>query len=145
MPWIVTGIVAVLLIAGLGYLYAIREAPPTTVREVADRAVEAVRRYDVLAGGRLLCDPLTEEQQRRLEALVQTGRERADTTDPELDIVISAVRGVTEGSFQVRVTSPEPGLVGVLGAATVVVADRDGRSCIAGLAGEDYQGGLDPY
>lgn len=145
MPWIVTGILAVLLFAGIGYLYAVREAPPGTVREVADRAVEAVRRYDVRAGGRLLCDPLTDEQQLRLEALVQTGRERADTPDPELDIAISDIRGVTEGSFRVRVTSPEPGLVGVLGAATVLVTEDGGRSCIAGLEAEDYQGGLDPH
>ncbi len=145
MPWIVTGVVAVLLFAGLGYLYSIQGAPPSTVREVADRAADAVSRYDVRAGGQLLCTPLTEEQRLRLEALVQTGRERADTPAPELDIVISDVRGSAAGSFRVRVTSPEPGLVGVLGAATVLVADQDGRSCIAGLEREDYQGGLDPH
>jgi len=145
MPWIVTGIVAVVLLGGLGSLYVIREGDPTSVQEVADRAVDAVRRYDVRAGGQLLCTPLTEEQRLRLEALVQSGRERADTPEPELDIVISEVRGSAAGSFRVRVASPEPGLVGVLGEATVLVADRDGRSCITGLEGEDYQGGLDPH
>lgn len=145
MPWIVTGTVALVLFAGLGYLLAVREGPAETVQAVADQAVKAVQAYDVRAGGKLLCDPLTDEQRSRLEALVKTGKERADSLDPELDIVISAVRGEQEGSFKVRVTSPEPGLVGVLGAATVIVAREDGRSCIAGLGGEDYQGGLDPH
>jgi len=145
MPWIVTGMVAVVLFAGLGYLLAVREAPADTVQKVADQAVNAVQRYDVRAGGKLLCDPLTDEQRSRLEALVKTGKERADNPDPELDIVISEVMGETEGSFKVRVTSPEPGLVGVLGAATVIVASTDGRSCISRLEGEDYQGGLDPH
>ncbi len=144
-PWVVTAVLAVVLFGGLGYLYAIREEGPGSVQEVADRAVEAVSRYDVRAGGRLLCDPLTEEQRLRLEALVQTGRERADDPDPELDIVISDVRGSATGSFRVRVTSPLPGLVGIFGSATVLVAERDGRSCVAGLADEDYQGGLDPH
>lgn len=145
MPWIVTGLVALVLFGGLGYLYVLRGSSAETVREVADQAAEAVQRFDVRAGGELLCDPLTEEQRGRLEALVQTGKERADTEDPRLDIVISAVRGEAEGSFKVRVTSPEPGLVGVLGAATVLVANEDGRACISGLEGEDYQGGLDPH
>lgn len=144
-PWIVTGVVAVLLFAGLGYLLAVREDPAGSVQQVADQAVRAVQRYDVRAGGKLLCDPLTDEQRSRLEELVKTGKERADTEDPELTIEVSDVRGEREGSFRVRVTSPEPGLVGVLGAATVIVADRDGRSCISGLEGEDYQGGLDPH
>lgn len=144
MPWIVTGLVALVLFGGLGYLYAIREAPATSVQTIADRAVAAVQRYDVRAGGALLCDPLTAEQRSGLEALVKAGKERADTPDPELTIVVSDVRGDTEGSFKVRVTSPEPGLVGVLGAATVIVESRDGRSCIAGLEDEDYQGGLEP-
>lgn len=145
MPWIVTGVVAVLLFAGLGYLLAVREAPAGSVQEVADQAVRAAQRLDVRAGGKLLCDPLNEEQRARLEALVRTGTERADVPDPELTIVISDVRGERSGSFRVRVTSPEPGLIGVLGQATVIVADKDGRSCVDGLTGEDYQGGLDPY
>lgn len=145
MPWIVTGVVAVVLFAGLGYLYLLRGPTAETVREVADQAAEAVQRYDVRAGGELLCDPLTAEQRERLVALVQRGKERADTEDPRLDIVVSDVRGESEGSFTVRVTSPEPGLVGVLGAATVLVANEDGRACISGLEGEDYQGGLDPH
>lgn len=144
-PWVVTGIVALVLFGGLGYLLAIREAPATTVKELADRAVVAVRQFDIRAGGQLLCDPLTAEQRGRLEDLLKAGKERADTPDPRLDIVISDVRGEGEGSFRVRVTSPEPGLVGVVGSATVLVARRDGRACISGLADEDYQGGLEPH
>lgn len=144
MPWIVTGVVALVLVVGLGYLLAARAGQADTVQQVADQAVRAVQRYDVRAGGTLLCDPLTDEQRARLEALVQAGKERADDPDPELDIAVSNVRGDRSGSFQVRVTSPEPGLIGVAGAATVIVVVKDGRSCIAGLEGEDYQGGLDP-
>lgn len=145
MTWVVTGLVAVALFGALGYLLAVRVPAAGSVREVADQAAEAVQRYDVRAGGDLLCTPLTEEQRARLEALVQRGKERADTPDPRLEITVSDVRGTTAGQFRVRVTSPEPGLVGVLGAATVLVEERDGRSCIAGLEDEDYQGGLEPH
>lgn len=145
MTWIVTGLVAVGLFGALGYLLAVRVPAAGSVRQVADQAAAAVQAYDVRAGGELLCAPLTDEQRARLEALVQRGKERADNPDPRLDIEISDVQGTTSGQFTVRVTSPEPGLVGVLGAATVLVEERDGRSCIAGLEAEDYQGGLDPH
>lgn len=145
MPWIVTGIVAVVLFAGLGYLLAVREPPPESVRQIADRAALAAERFDVRAGGLLLCDPLTEEQRERLENLVTAGKERADDPDPRLAIEISDVRGEGEGSFRVRVTSPEPGLIGIVGEATVIVASQGGRSCIERLEDEDFQGGLDPY
>lgn len=105
----------------------------TSVREVADQAVVAAEELDVDAGIDLLCTAPTDEQRRELDDLIAEGREETGSDEPDIDYDVSEVEGDATGSFRLVATSDDPALEGKELDTVVLVEERDGRSCIAGI------------
>lgn len=133
LPWaIVGGAAALVLIAGLiAFAVAASGGTPTSVDEVADRAVSAAEDLDVSAGIDLLCDPPAAESRELLDALIADAQDRTGSDTPEVTIDVHDVDGDASGSFTAVITSAEDEFSGVEREVIVFVEDRDGRSCIA--------------
>jgi len=133
LGWIIAGaIVIVLALAGgVTAIVLASGGDPTSVQEVADKAVDAAEDLDVDAGIDLLCDAPSKEDREGLESLIDEAQDDADTDDPDVDYEVSHVKGDAEGSFEVRITSSEKDLAGKELAFRVVVEKDGDRSCIA--------------
>lgn len=108
------------------------EAPPTTVKAVADRAVAAARSLDVEAGARLLCTvPSQQEVSTLKEDYLDPVSKALDGRVPSVSYEISeVVDNGGAGSFVVTMSTSEPELAGSAARLTITVESRDGRSCI---------------
>ena len=132
LGFIVAGAVLLLLVAGGGTVLALTSGgDPTTVREVADRAVEAAEDLDVEAGIDLLCAPPSAEQRKEVDSLISNAQEKTDDDAPEADYEISEIDGDREGSFRVTITSSESELAESRIDARVMVKRDGDRSCIS--------------
>ena len=133
LPWAVGGgLVVAVLVAG-GAVFALSGGDdPTSVREVADQAVAAAEDLDVDAAIDLLCEAPSKSDRAFLDEAISAGKKTSGKDDPDVTYDVSNVDGSASGSFDVKITSDDPGLEGIVGAAHVTV-DRDGdRSCISG-------------
>lgn len=141
LPWLVGGgvvlllLVVVVLVVTLTGSKAAKDA--RSVQDVADIAVDAAQDLDVDAGIDLLCSAPSDDERRELQDLIDEGRQRAGTDDPDVDYQVSDVEGDATGSFQVRVSSDEAGLEDQEFSVRVNVSKRGERSCIESFAPGD--------
>ncbi|MDN5744790.1 MAG: hypothetical protein L0H31_06665 [Nocardioidaceae bacterium] len=139
LGWIVAGaIVIVLALAGgVTALVLSGGGDPTSVQQVADKAVDAAEDLDVDAGIDLLCEAPSSDDRSGLNEMIKGAQDESGTDDPDVDYEISHVEGDAEGSFDVHVTSTEDEFEGKELNFRVIV-ERDGdRSCIADAAAID--------
>lgn len=134
LPWVVGGAVVVvaLVVGGVTFALSSGADDPTTVQAVADAAVKAADELDVDAGIDLLCSAPGSDDREFLDDAIGAARDATGTDTPEVDYLVSNVSGGSEGSFDVRITSTEDALAGVVGSAHVKVERRGDRSCVAG-------------
>lgn len=132
VPWAVVAGVAVVVLTGGGIALALTLSggSPGSVEDVADRAVDAAQELDVSAGVDLLCDPPANESRELLDALIADAQERTGEDDPDVTIDVSDVDDGAAGRFTATISSADAEFAGVIREVHVVVADRDGRSCI---------------
>ena len=125
-------VVVAVVVGGVAFALSSGGDDPDTVREVADAAVDAAQGLDVDAGIDLLCSAPDSEDRSFLSDAIAAARDATGTQSPKVSYDISNVTGKSEGSFDVRITSSEDALAGVVGSAHVTVSHRGDRSCISG-------------
>jgi hypothetical protein len=133
LPWAVGGgvVVAVLIVGGAVFALSGSDDDPASVREVADQAVAAAQDLDVDAGIDLLCKAHSGDDRHFLDSAIDAARTATGQDAPDARYDVSNLEGSTTGSFDVTITSGDPALEGVVGAAHVKVGRDGDRSCIA--------------
>lgn len=128
------GVLAGVLVLGGGTWAAVAafsDDAPGSVRETAERAIEAAEDLDVDAGARLMCTTPTDDERAELEDAISGTREIAGTDDPEVDYEIVSVEETDDGGTAVIEAEGEEGELedAFLEVRLVVTAD-DGEHCI---------------
>ncbi len=107
----------------------------TTVREVADQAVDVAESLDISGGTALLCEAPIDLYRQAVESTVVRWQSLSGEDLPAVEAGVEDVDSGPEGSFVLRVDPESPELDGEERAFRVFVQQRGSRSCVVGVGG----------